>query len=388
MDWMEGALSSSGDSGRPCELKSYILESEGGFPSGFSSDGITGEVLDTGLDGIGILRATKDGGRLEFFLDTGDPRFFVLHTNERSEDAASVVRALTGDRRHAVDNAWFCPDMLYGLAGREGNTLSGFEAGCGGAPPPEDGGGSGAGGLRMSVSGSLSRRVLDAVSREPDAGSAAALRMVRILRGRNPRSGFVQDDVTHDGRLSVKRGKSARDHLELVYSCRDEYSRAVARVEDFAIGTRTVGGKTLFAGGSLDFEFESPVEDLGRFIDRTFNSARPFRLWGLKSKVRDGYFRVMAVDLHTGAPINFEIADCLMRVYIYRGCSGGAILRLLANLQIHHDSRTSCRQIFGQGVWRAPPGASQSGTTNRSPYATRAGRRPAVSGANTHSPPR
>ena len=76
-----------------------------------------------------------------------------------------------------------------------------------------------------------------------------------------------------------------------------------------------------------------------------FNSTEPFRLWGLKSKIHDGYFKITAVDLHAGTPINFEIADNLMRAYLFKGNCGNTILRLLANLQIHYDSRVACKQI-------------------------------------------
>ena len=71
----------------------------------------------------------------------------------------------------------------------------------------------------------------------------------------------------------------------------------------------------------------------------------PFKLWGLKSKISDGYFKILAIDLHTGNPIDFEIADNMMRVYLFKGNCGNTILRLYTNLQMYYDSKTVCLEL-------------------------------------------
>lgn len=354
MDYLEGAISMPRDDdmeprGRPPELKAYMIESEGGFPPSFSSDGITGEVQNTDLDGVKILRVRQNGAVFEFFLDTSDPRFFVLHTNEKSDDVGPIVRTLTKDRRYTFDNTWFHSGMLYNFTKKEGNAFNGFgvkydndtflsdDYDCD----------SGIDDLRIIINGSLAQRVLDIVDGEPGIKKTMAFNKVRIRRGQDSPSYSIQDDVTYDGYFSVKRGKSVQDHLHLVDACRDEYSKMVEHVEDTSIGVKAVDGRTLVEGKSFDFEFGSPIEDLDLFIDKMFNSTEPFKLWGLKSKVRDGYYKITAVDLHAGTPISFDVADNLMRAYLFKGNCGNTILRLFTNLQIHYDSRITCKQIVG-----------------------------------------
>ena len=111
------------------------------------------------------------------------------------------------------------------------------------------------------------------------------------------------------------------------------------------IGVKEVDGRTLVDGKSFDFVFESPPEDLDLFIDRMFSPAEPFRLWGLQSKIRDGYYKITAVDLHAGTTINFDVGGDLMRAYLYKGSCGNTILRLLTNLQMHCDAGIKCRQV-------------------------------------------
>ena len=57
-----------------------------------------------------------------------------------------------------------------------------------------------------------------------------------------------------------------------------------------------------------------------------------------------GYFWVNWIDLHTGGTVDFEIADDMMRAYLRKGGCGNTILRLLANLQMHHDAGDTCAQ--------------------------------------------
>lgn len=101
----------------------------------------------------------------------------------------------------------------------------------------------------------------------------------------------------------------------------------------------------MFEGGPLDFQFRRDMGDLDSFIPGLFNSTAPFNLWGIKSEVSDGYFRVLAIDLHAGSPLNFEIAGGMMRVYLGKDSCGNTILRLLANLQTCRDSRDACVQV-------------------------------------------
>lgn len=351
LEYLEETISMSREDdeeprGRPRELKAYMLESEGGFPPSFSSDGIAGEVQSTGLDGIKILQVSQNEKIFEFFLDTSDPRFFVLHTNERSDDVGPIVRTLTKDRRYTFDNTWFYSDMLYNFTKKRGNAFNGFGVKYDNDTfLVNDGDDSDIDDLRIIINGSLAHRVLDIVGDEPGIAKTMAFNKVRIRRGQDSPSDFIQDDITYDGYLAVKRGKSVQDHLQLVDVCRDEYSRTIKHIEESSIGVRAVNERTLVEGKSFDFEFESPIEDLDLFIERVFNSSEPFKMWGLKSNIHDGYYKITAVDLHAGTPISFDIANDLIRAYLFKGNCGNTILRLLTNLQIYYDSRVKCKQI-------------------------------------------
>lgn len=294
-----------------------------------------------------ILQAGMDGNIHEFFLDVSDKRFFVLHTNGKSEDTNRVVEALTKDRHHTFDNVWFYSDMLKWFANKPGNSFNGFGVSYsdkflriteGTDFDIED--------LNMSINGSLAEEMQQLVMANSNIKRTMAYNKVRIRRG-STRSlaDSVQDDIHNTGYFAVKRGKSVQDHLQLVDICREKYSEVIDQVENYRIGIKEIEGRTLMEGKSFDFEFPSPIENLNAFVEKMFNSTTPFKLWGLQSKIHDDYFKILAVDLHTGNPIDFEIAHDMMRAYLFKGNCGNTVLRLFTNLQIHYDSSITCPEM-------------------------------------------
>ena len=155
----------------------------------------------------------------------------------------------------------------------------------------------------------------------------------------------VHDDVYDDGCFATRRGKSARDHVDLVRASRDRYARTVEEIEKCRLGVDRVGGKWRFRGEPLGFEFRRKIPDVGRFVRGIINSARPFRLWGLEDKIEDDYYSAVAVDLCTGDSMDFEVADDMMRVYLGKQSRGGSVMRLLCNLQSRLGAGIRCRRI-------------------------------------------
>lgn len=143
----------------------------------------------------------------------------------------------------------------------------------------------------------------------------------------------------------MKRGKSVLDHLDLIRISKDVYSDAVDGIEECRLGTRTVDGRRIAGGRTLDFTFKTPVPDLRLFIGRIFDSAKPFKLWGLESRLEDGYFDVLGIDLHAGGSMNFEVTRDFMRVYLSEGSCGNTVLRLLANLQLCYGRGVACERV-------------------------------------------
>lgn len=161
----------------------------------------------------------------------------------------------------------------------------------------------------------------------------------------------TQDGVVPPGRAGgayhggyVGKHQSAQDHLKAAGRCVDEYSRILRGVEREFVGMVEEDGERFLGGNAFYFKLPNPV-DPQELIEKIFDCERPFGLWGLKQKIRDGYWKVLGVDLRAGSPMDFEISDHMMRAYAFTGSCAGTILRLLACLRLRIDSGITCPMI-------------------------------------------
>lgn len=333
---------------RPKYLKSYVLETNGGLKKEGSGKGLKWRAEDTGVNKLKILRVEDGDGVHEWFMDTTDGRFYMLHTNEGQGTAAKIVDALTGGRPHAFDRIWMHHAMLEAISKKPGNTLGGFGAeysgeldrkagGGGGRHPIED--------LRITVNGSMTHRVERIMQNDDRLQNAIAYNRLRITRGEDGSPDYASDDVTGAGYFAMKRGKSIADHLDLVDISRDVYSEAVTGIEKCRLGTRQAKGTHVIKGKTIDITFKRPMPDLDMFLKKAFNTTKPFRIFGLKTRLEDGYFKVLGTDMHTGDSMNFEVTRDFMRVYLSERSRGGSVLRLLTNLQRYYGRGVACEQV-------------------------------------------
>lgn len=333
---------------RPKDLKSYVLETNGGFKREGSGKGLKWRVEDTGVNKLKILRVEDGEGMREWFMDTADGRFYILHTNEGLKTAARVVDTLTDGWSHSFDRMWMHHAMLEAIAKKSGNTLGGFgvrysgdldrKAGEGGSKQPiED--------LRITVNGSMAHRVEQIMQSEDRLQSAIAYNRLRITRGEDGSPDCASVDVTSKGYFAMKHGKSIPDHLDLVDISKDVYSETVVGIEKYRFGTQQAKGTHVIKGKTIDITFRRPIPDLDMFLKKVFNTTKPFRIFGLKSKLEDGYFKVLGTDMHTGDSMNFEVTRDFMRVYLSERSCGNSVLRLLTNLQHYYGRGVTCERV-------------------------------------------
>lgn len=328
------------------ELKAYVVEADSGIPRTGKSDGASWDMIDTGVDKMKIMRTLVGGTMCEFYADVSDKRFHVLHTTARSDDAGRAVTAITDMDRLPLDRMWLSDSLLKALVKKSGaGTFRGFGVKYAGGFLDEDRP-RGVDDLNMSINGSMAREIEGHMMQNPHLAGAIAYRKIRLMCGEaTSPSDYVHDDIGKEGYFAVKRGTSVQDHLYLVDSAKALYTSTIEGIEECRLGSSRLNGETVIGGEPLHFDFKEPLQDTRRFIARLFDSTRPFRLWGLKSEIVEGYYRVAGLDLHTGDPINFEITANMMRVYLSENSCGNTIMRLLCNLQDRFGTLIRCRQV-------------------------------------------
>jgi hypothetical protein len=334
--------------GKRTELKTYIIESNSQIRANFTSGKVEGHVEDTGVEKVKILQLKAHDRLSSFYLDKTDDRFWLLHTHGLAEDVDDMVDHLTSIRSYKLDSAWFSSGMLRQISKATGNTFEGagidyepvFDKDNEYARQEE---------LKISIFGHTGADALLArVSDDDWVKHRFAYKRVRINRGNSER--FARDDFNYNGRFSVKSGKSIDDHMDLVDSAKSLYRSEMKFIEDYSLGARKSGEVALIEGKPFEFHLEKSINDWDRFFKTFLNSAYPFRLWGIKRPIKEGYYQILGVDLHTGHSLDLEIAKNLVRVYLPKGSCGNVVLRLFVNLQHYVDSRIACDEISFDGV--------------------------------------
>lgn len=339
--------------GRPLELKSYIIEKNGSLDRSFALEGMVGEIKDTGIESLKILsllRATPSTDpsaepvRVEFYLDMSHERFLVLHTNFESELVRMTVRDLVGSSRFELDSAWLPTTMLNEISSRPGNKREGYRIGYtdyfATASPDElvsenD--------MSVEAKGGISKQLYRMAEKDEELKRTLGYDWVSISRG-NVKHG-VLEDLGYNGRFALRKGRSVGDHMILVDLVKEDYKERVKEVEDHRLDAYKQDGYSTMRGAPFEFEFTRDIEDWQPYLTRLFDSKEPFRIWGVTSKVREGYYRVLGVDMHTGHPLDIEIADHLFRVYLPKYSCGNVVMRLFVNLQRFFDATITCNQI-------------------------------------------
>ena len=322
--------------GHPPELKTYIMESNNGVGEINKSSFLMISQNPTDLPQITILTLKHAGKSATFYVDATDPRFLVFYTNDLAEYTDPLYRRLVLSADNRFDRIWLATEILDEISHLAGNVFRGFGLRFDDLFAPERTEEQPIHELRMSVAGRSSAEALDALGERETLRRSLSYSKIRVLRGNG--ESFVSNDIRFTGRLITRAGDSIDDYVSLVETIRKIYRKLIEEIERNSIGTKRIENRTLIEGQAFDLVLEREIEDLDQFVNILVRPTYPFRLWGLKNKIFEDVRQIVAVDLHTGDPIDLEVSPSLVRIYLPKGACGNTVLRLYVNLQHTFDS--------------------------------------------------
>lgn len=349
-DAMQGRMDGGvlGGRVRDGQVKSRLLEAH---PPEMSHDGARsllthlGDAASVQLEPLSEDLWALLGADDVFFVDTLNPRFWLLHSTARAQKVNSLWR------RHVVsspqlDSAWLTAAQLREFEGERRWIKSSFSSDE--LQPGEDSAGGVPRRWRVQVEGEAPDDLLDLVSEDEKYGSSASLTAVAsILRDEQLGSARVAAD--YQGGF-VSSGSSFEVVIGALWRSLDRYESYVTDLEGrFQLRTGPFeadvlngsdGGALSFDGDVAHLSFPHRVSDLDAFVDSLFNCREPFRLWAVPRQVGADQWEANAVDLHVGHILRLEIAPEWMRVLLSEQTCGNTLARLLANLQHRFDART------------------------------------------------
>jgi hypothetical protein len=303
------------------------------------------DAMETEDEHLFVLRAHgEDDDVVRLFVDTLDRRYWIVHSLDKSRLVRPRMESLPAQLGRGFDNVWFSIAMLDATRrfGRRRGMKIQFTDYL--ATPPEHDEPEGES-LKITLKSARTDSLLEFLRhgwKTPFAsrvGISASL--VRAVDPEQETSGqFVLEDIYYNGHFSA-RGTSARRHLEVVTSMRDQYGALVRRLEERA-AVSWAGGSP--SGEVLLVPLRRPDLDVGRLVERLSGGRPPFNFWGVPVVLREGHVRVDLVDLHhgnAGRTLTVEVTRDWLRLVLPKGACGNAVTRLLSNLQRGVDSAAS-----------------------------------------------
>ncbi len=299
-----------------------------------------------------IMKTAIDKERITIYLDTTDPRFWLLHSMDSSISLDKFYDRLTIDF-HEFDNAWLLPQLLEEISTRGILRGLGLDYDRREVPdidfeseqaPVEF--------MKMQLWGNQAGKVLKVLRQNEAFPHATTLSKVKIKYWSNEdKESYAIDDIKYNGKIT-SRGTSFNTHVALITELYRIYKQIITELETkYALSFQSANNNYNFSGYPINFYFEQPIADLDKFCESIFSSAYPFKLWGVPVSVGKRFIRVSGFDLHTGAPINFEINPLYIRVYLPKGTCGNSVVRFYTNLQHYYDSRIKVETGDGRKIF-------------------------------------
>lgn len=274
------------------------------------------------------------------YLDYTNPRYWFLHSMGSSQAMDWLIERLVAASPE-LDRAWIPADLLERVSSMgsfrglsldyDRRVIPDVDFQSSEAPVEF---------LKMQLWGNKAEDILRILREEEAFPHETTLAKVKVkfwLNGEMDGE-FSLDDIKYDGKVTA-RGTSFQSHVALISDVYEAYARQIVRLEeDYALSVSETEGRLSLTGAPVNFLLDRPISNLEVFCDSVFSSTEPFRLWGIPTRLAGEFYRVQAVDLHVGTPLQFEIAPSFMRVYLRQGSCGNSLLRLYTNLQHHYDS--------------------------------------------------
>lgn len=288
---------------------------------------------------IGWVDTERGSEEAGFWVDTANPRFWLLHSKSNAKPAQAVLRNLTSGTKR-IDHGWLPRTQLRRL--QRAFRPFGFRLGFDERPfysrysdlvelaePTHK--------LNVEHAGVGAEEMYDLLYQSAVTRRAMAVSEVAFWDRSEEGTQILR--LSREGRLR-SIGSSLTSHLKAARALVRSYEVFILSLERL-FGLRVVEdakgivlqGQPLGVGavkpGSFNFN------DL---VERLFSGIEPFRLLGSVDWRAEDLAWVEAVDLHTGAPIRLDLTPNWIRLYLAHGLCGNTLARFATNLQRSYNS--------------------------------------------------
>lgn len=275
---------------------------------------------------------------IRFYLDYNHNRFWYFFSMEKSNLANMEIDKFMSVVNGGVDYPWLPIDLQRKL------TKLGYFRGLGTKYKPrevfpekyiEDN--LEFGDLSIRSWGRGSENLYKILEKNDETKKFLSLSSIGIKRTAD--DFFILEDIGYNGNFTTRGGNSIHLHLDTLDFVRNQYFNLLHNIEEnHRISYESKKHRLGISGEPIVINLENRIKNLEKFISYIISSKKPFRLWGLKTKLEKDYYKVKGLDLHNGDKYTLEITPEWIRMYLLDGACGNTALRLFVNIQRYYDS--------------------------------------------------
>jgi hypothetical protein len=328
-------LIGEGQLDRTVKPKTYLIESN----SKLREVATNGYQLSPSDDPT-LWNILVDTGKQSFYmyLDTLDPRFWILHSTYYADESDAAVKSLVSNNTSKLDRAWFSSDTLLDISRNHPTTGFGINYTNLFAPESEKSG------LSARVWGRHIPEVLkglrgiDPIQNQLSVNSVTLRNEVGV--------GYVNEDVFREGKLTAKGGDSIDNHFNLIDSVKERYKTLIQNIEQNYVTRYSSTEHFCSVQGTYSvIKFDGFIPNLQFFAEVLSSGTDPFRLWGIWRPVTSNHIRIQAIDMHTNTQVELELMPDELRIILGEGACGNVVPRLFTNIQSRFDSNCTLRGL-------------------------------------------
>lgn len=318
------------------QLKSYLIESNlDNVSEEHFNNGVNVNIRETDEDDFYVVKLANETKSVDFHLEILDDRFWLFHTIAERNDADPLVKKLINPRFTQLDRPWLPTGFLNDIADQHDTTFQSFSLSYNNEFR-DNNGSYDIDRLSMRLWSETAGPVWAALRENEEIRGSTPLSNVGIKRRYDEKT--MIDNITFYSKFTAK-GDSVDGHFEQITSLRDKYRGLLKKIEDeYSISHKSNEEGGELSGEPLTINFDKRITDVENFISALFSSKEPFRLWGVKNRIDEDYYRISSVDLHTGDKLTLETSPEWVRIYLPEDSCGNVVLRLFTNIQHHFDS--------------------------------------------------
>lgn len=331
-------------------LKTHVIETHGAktldearqrLEAAVETDGA--ELTPTDDASLFLLTTTLDidqgAEQAGFWVDTANPRFWLLHAKTKADPTRQALRRLVAHNPE-LDVAWLPRHQMRLLQHRfspfgfrlgfderlfyKGRDIADLEE------PTHK--------LAVEHAGVGAESMYELF--EANELTRRAMAVAEVAFWERGNSGTQVMRLSRDGRL-LSQGQSLDSHLGAAHLMLGHYERFVRELEHrFALRIREAdNGDVLIEGRPLALQAAKPEGfAFKQLVERLVSGVEPFRLLGSIDWRDDDLAWVDAVDLHTATAVRLDLTPDWIRMYLGAGLCGNTLARFVTNLQRSYNA--------------------------------------------------